>query len=154
MVAGYSEIKFSELLSAVHDFESAVWASIFGAATVVQQLGAKCRGVARPIRDHATLQSWKQPTQALVVLAGNDYTIKGNPIHEIDERLLHIIHIAIAIHVLAIDVRNDRQNRRELQKRPVALICFGAGDVLRTMPNKDDGPQTCEALRHGRLAQI
>ena len=43
---------------------------------------------------------------------------------------LHVAHVAIAIHVLAIDVRDDGKNRRELQKRAVALV--GLGDkVLR-----------------------
>jgi hypothetical protein len=54
--------------------------------------------------------------QPLIVMAKNGHAIKRHAINEIQKRLLHISHIAIAIHVLAIDICYRGQDRRQLKE--------------------------------------
>ena len=44
--------------------------------------------------------------------------------------VLHIIHVAIAIHVLAVEIRHDGEDRRQLEERSVAFVSLG-NKVLR-----------------------
>ncbi len=90
--------------------------------------------LARPIRHLPTVQLGKQRAQGLVVVAQNHHSIERHPIHELEERPLDVLHVAIAVHVLAINVRHHGQNRRQLKKGPVALVRLGNQVVGITQP--------------------
>ena len=72
----------------------------------------------------------QQPPQRQVIIAGNNHAIKRNALHEFEKRPANVAHVAIAVHVLAVNVRDHRKNRRKLQKRPVAFVRLG-NQILR-----------------------
>ena len=82
------------------------------------------------VGDGPALHAGEQPPQIVVVVAGDDHSVERHRVHELQEGLLHVVHVAIAIHVLAIDVGHHREDRRELQERAVALVGLGH-QVLR-----------------------
>ncbi len=63
-----------------------------------------------------------EAAKLIVVIAQDEHSVERNAVHEIHERLLHVRHVAIAIHVLAIDVGHHGENGRELQERAVTLV--------------------------------
>src|SRR5271170_5799415 len=56
-----------------------------------------------------------------IVEAGDAGAVKGHAIQELDEGILHVGHVAVAIHVLAIEVSDYCENGRQLQEGAVAL---------------------------------
>ena len=65
-----------------------------------------------------------------IVDAGRHGAVKRDAVHEIQERALHVGHVVIAIHVLAIEIGHHGQDRRELEERAVALVGLGH-EILR-----------------------
>ena len=86
-------------------------------------------GVA-PVSHHSARHPRQQSAQRFVVVASHHRAVEGHAVHELDEGALDVLHVAIAVHVLAIDVGHHRQNGRELEERAVALVGFG-NQVLR-----------------------
>src|SRR6202142_4741792 len=80
------------------------------------QFDPEVRPLPRPITHHAPLNLGKQLPQNRIVIAGHDHSVERQAVHEVEERALHVVHAAIAVHVLAINVGDDGENRRELQK--------------------------------------
>src|SRR6185312_6501981 len=88
-------------------------------------LDPKIRAAARAIAHDATLYLGKNPPQHGIVITGYDHSIKRNAVHKVKEGALDIIHVAVAIHMLAVNIGDDRKYGREFQERPVALVGFG-----------------------------
>ena len=42
--------------------------------------------------------------------------VERHPVHELQKGPLHIVHVAVAVHVLAVKIGHHRENRRKLQK--------------------------------------
>src|SRR5271165_3374153 len=57
-----------------------------------------------------------------IVEAGHAGSVKGHAVHEVDEGILHVGHVAVTIHVLAVEVGDDGENGRQLQEGAVALV--------------------------------
>src|SRR5579884_1817680 len=74
------------------------------------------------ISEDAPLHARKNGGELRVVQTGNTTSVEGHAVHELDEGVLYVLHVAVAIHVLAVQVRDNSKNRRQLQKRAVALI--------------------------------
>ena len=68
--------------------------------------------------------------QLRIVDAGRHRAVERHLVHEVEKGALHVVHVAVAVHVLAIEVGHDRQDGRELEKRAVALVGFG-DQILR-----------------------
>ena len=63
-------------------------------------------------------------------MAADDETVKRHALHEVEEGAADVAHVAVAIHVLAVNVGDDRDNRGQLQKRAIALVGLG-DEILR-----------------------
>ena len=92
----------------------------------------KIRSLPRAIAHHAALQFRQNAAQHGIVVAGHDNSVERHAIHEFEEGAFDVLQVAIAIHVLAVDVGDDRNDRRELQKRAVTLV--GLGDEILRPP--------------------
>ena len=57
-----------------------------------------------------------QTTQERIIIAQHDCAVKGDAVHEFEESAFHVPHIAVAIHVLTVDVGHHRKDGRELQE--------------------------------------
>ena len=83
---------------------------------------SKIRPALRPIGHSPSLNVRQQPPQQRIVVAGNDHSIEGHAVHELEKSFFYVPHVAVAVHVLAIDVGHDRQDRRQLQERTITLV--------------------------------
>ncbi len=97
-----------------------------GFADANQEVGAAACAIGR----HAAMNARQQAAQDRIVVAGNDHAVERDTLHELQEGAADVAHVAVAVHVLAVDVGDDREDRRELQKGPVAFVGFG-DQVLR-----------------------
>lgn len=77
-----------------------------------------------------TLDARQHRAKALIVHTRRGRSIEGHAIHEFDKSSVYVFHVAVAIHVLAIQVCNDAQHGGEFQKGAVALVGFD-DEVLR-----------------------
>ena len=85
---------------------------------------------ARAIGDGAALNLREHAAQQGIVVADHDHSVEGDVIHKIQESAFDVAHVAIAVHVFAIDVGDDGENWRELEKRAVTLVGLG-DEILR-----------------------
>src|SRR5579863_9841465 len=85
----------------------------------------KVRPASRAVGDSPALNLRKHAAQYWIIVANYHHPIKRNAIHEVQKCALHIAHVAIAVHVLAIDICDHGQNGRKLEKGTVALIGLG-----------------------------
>ena len=60
-----------------------------------------------------------------IVGAGDDAAVERHLVGEVDERLLQVLELAVALHVLVVDVGHDGDRRPQHQKRAVALVRLG-----------------------------
>jgi len=58
----------------------------------------------------------QQTPQHHVVIASDDDAVKRDALHEFEKRAAHVAHVAVAIHVLAVEVCNHGEDRRKLQE--------------------------------------
>ena len=79
---------------------------------------------ARTVGDHAAVHSRQNLLDVLVVEAQNGRAIKRNLCDERRERCADLFDARVVIQMLAVDVGDDRDDRRQLQKRPVAFVAF------------------------------
>src|SRR5712671_4076223 len=110
---GNVQCELSQILLLIRYAESAernvlAWHGA-GPCYVDQEVGA----MRRPISDYAAMDPRQQAFQDWIVVAAHDHAVKRDALHELQERPPNVAHIAIAVHVLAIDVGYDRQNRGE-----------------------------------------
>ena len=57
-----------------------------------------------------------------IVEAGRDSAVERHLVHEGEEGLLDVGHVAIAVHVLAVEIGDDGEDGRELEKGAIALV--------------------------------
>ena len=60
-----------------------------------------------------------------VVEAGGGGAVEGQAVHELEEGVFDVGHVAVAVHVLAVEVSDDAEDGRELEEGTVALVCLG-----------------------------
>ena len=60
-----------------------------------------------------------------IVDAGGDRAVEGHLVHESEKGVLDIFHVAVAVHVFAVEIGNDGENGRELEERAVAFVGLG-----------------------------
>ena len=70
----------------------------------------------------------------LIVGAGDHGAVERHLVRELDKGLLEVGPAAVALHVLVVDVRNHGDRRRQLQKRPVALVSLDDHVVAAAEP--------------------
>ena len=63
-----------------------------------------------------------------VVEAGDNGTVEGNLVHEGDECVFNVGHIAVAVHVFAVEIGDNGEDGRKLEEGAIALI--GLGDKI------------------------
>src|SRR5207245_1168110 len=115
---------------------------------------------------HSSLHLRHQPAQHRIIVTEHNRAIKGDAAHKIKKGSLHVPHVAIAVHVLAVNVGHYSKDGGEIQERAVALIGFrhqvlradyddvGTGDVVWGVPFEDSCAQTGQALRHRGGLQV
>ena len=95
------------------------------ASRMLQDLQPKNSFRIHAIGEYATARAREQCSQKRIVQTGRSRSIERHAIHKIEKGPLHILHIAIAIHVLAVQIGHDRENGRQLQKRAIAFVRLG-----------------------------
>ena len=109
-------------------------------------LQAKIRAADSPYVYTLPVDAIKHAAQQRIVHTRRGRAIERHAVHELDERSLDVRHIAVAVHVFAIEVGHHRQHRRQLQKRAVALVGFGHQVLRRAQPRVR--PQRADASAH------
>jgi hypothetical protein len=99
-------------------------AEIAGEGTAADVSGFQIRLGAGAVRDGAAPDGRQNSLHVIVVHADDGRTVKRNLVDELDERGADFVERGVVIQVLAIDVGDDSQDRRELQERAVALVGF------------------------------
>ncbi len=125
--------------------------------------------IVEAVRENTAGQARRQPAENRVVGAPDDRAVKRHARREGQERLLQVLEAAIALEVLAVDVRDHGVDRREQQERAIALVGLGdeqvaaadaraAAELRETPPDHDRRIQS-RAIQHeadhrgrGRLA--
>ena len=77
-----------------------------------------------PVGHHSALNLRHQPAQHRIIVTEHNRAIKGDAAHKIKKSSLYVPHVAIAVHVLAVNVGHYSQDGGELQERTIALIGF------------------------------
>src|ERR1700733_14606874 len=85
-------------------------------------LDVKVRAASRTVSDGAALNLRKHAAQNWIIVANHHHAVKRNAIHEVEKSAFDVAHVAIAVHVLAINICDHGENGRELEKRTIALI--------------------------------
>src|SRR4051812_44481084 len=111
-------------------FAAIGYAELAGSAVDLAIAHQEIRILAHSVRDHAALDARQKSARPLVIVAGDHHPVKRDLIHKFDEGILHIVHVAVAVHVLAIDVCDHGEDGRKLQKATVALVGF-SDQILR-----------------------
>jgi hypothetical protein len=86
-------------------------------------------------------------------IAGDHGAVERHAVHEVEEGLLDVVHIAVAVEVLAIDVRHDRDDGRKLEKGAVTLVGFG-DHVLRASVASIRAERVHATADHDRRIEI
>ena len=74
------------------------------------------------IREHAPVRAGQNRSQLRIVDAGGDRAIERHLVHEGQEGALHIVHVAVAVHVFAVEIGDHGEDGRELEEGAVALV--------------------------------
>src|SRR5207249_9517872 len=120
--SGNAQPELSQVGSTVDHVETADRVVLLVIESALLHLDAKIRASPRTVRHHPARNLRQHAAQNWIVVAEHDHPVKRHSIHEVQKSPLHVSHVAIAIHVFAVDVGHNRQDRRELQKRPVTLV--------------------------------
>src|SRR6266576_1367801 len=128
--SGHMQHEFAEILTAVAHRDVTQRAMFARLGYDRTRLDEEVGSATSAISHHPTLHLGQQFAQDRVVVAGNDHAIEGNPVHEIEEGLFDVTHVAVAVHMLAVNVGDDGENWRKLQKGAIAFVGFG-DEVLR-----------------------
>ena len=86
---------------------------------------AKVGAFAGAIGNDAATNTGENAAEIIIVIARHHHAVKGNVVEEVDEGVLDVGHVAIAVHVLAVDVGDDCEDRPEFQEGAVALVGLG-----------------------------
>ncbi len=82
------------------------------------------------VGEHTATRTRQNAFQQWIVDARGNRAIERNAVHEIQKGALHVVHVVVAVHMLAVEIGHHGENRRKLEERTVALIGFGY-QVLR-----------------------
>src|SRR5579859_1195693 len=91
---------------------------------------AKIRVFMRAVGGGAASQTGQHAAEPFVVMAEHGHAVKGDAVNKIEKSLLYVGHVAVAIHVLAVNVGDHGENGRQLEKGAVALVSF-SDQILR-----------------------
>ena len=116
---------------------------VAGGACGDPQVGLRAGAVG----DHAAIDARQNLLDVFVVQAQDRRAIERNRFDELDERPADLFEIRVVIQMLAVDVGDDRQNRRELQERSVALVAFDH-QVIACAHARVRAAQHCRAPAH------
>src|SRR5262249_12441547 len=113
---GYVEHEFPQVFRPITDAEVGQRAMLarlrFDGTRPDEEVGP----AARTVGQDATLHLRQKLAQDRVVIAGDDHAVERDTIHEFQERLADIAHVAVTVHVFAVDIRDDGKNWRKLKK--------------------------------------
>ena len=114
----YMQGKLAQIFLAITHAKAAQWLALNSQARgrTIFQLDQKIRPTLSPIGHRAALHLRQQSPQQRIIVARHYHSVKRHAIHELQKCFLHIPHVAVAIHVLAVDVGHNGENRRKLQK--------------------------------------
>ena len=79
---------------------------------------------AQPIGNAPALNFWNHRLHVRIIKTENGGAVKGNLVHKVGEAAPHVFHVVVVIHMLAIDVRDHGNHRRQHQKGSIAFISF------------------------------
>ncbi len=86
-----------------------------------------------PVRENAAVRLAREIGDFEIIDAEHRDAVERQPMQEIRERLAHAIEIArVVLEMIGIDVRDDRDHRRQQQERAVGFIRFGDEILART----------------------
>ena len=83
-----------------------------GGGFILQNFQPKGSFRSHTIGKHGVTHAGQQGSQFGIIHTGCGRAVKRDAIHKVEERALHIFHVAIAIHVLAIDIGDDGEDGR------------------------------------------
>jgi hypothetical protein len=69
-----------------------------------------------------------------IVDAGGHRAVKRHLIHEGQKGALHVGHVVVAVHVLAVEIGDHGEDGRELEEGAVALVGLGHQVLRRAQP--------------------
>ena len=116
--AGHAQMKRSQIVPAGPNRKTA----LESAAIHVGDLQAGL--LAAPVSDDAAIYQRKKLLDVFVVQAQDGRAVERHLLNELEERGANLDDGRIVIQMLAVDVRDHRQDRAELQKRAVAFVRF------------------------------
>src|SRR5205823_14675344 len=109
MTSRYAKLEFTERLSAVVYGEMRV-VSVGAASVDLAAQDSEIGIIALAISNGSSCQPGQEIAEPVIVIAQHDHAVKRDTIHEVNEGLFHIGHIAVAVHVLAVNVGHHRQD--------------------------------------------
>lgn len=121
----------------------------FGAR--LEHLAPHVDPVAEPVCDDPPLDTGKDRPRLRVVTAAYDRPVEGDAVRECDERVVDPVETAVEVHVLRVDIRDDREDGREAHEITVALVRLG--DEERTLSQANVLPEALHPAAHhdGRI---
>lgn len=90
-----------------------------------QRQQAEVGVLAGAVGDKASTDAGQDRREQRVVETGGDGAVEGHLVHELDEAVFHVGHVAVAVHVLAVEVGDDGEDGGEFKEAAVALVGFG-----------------------------
>jgi hypothetical protein len=114
--AGHVQAKLAEGLLFEGYVEAADRPVIAGVRHGLAELNVKVGAATRAVGDGAALNLGEHAAQQGIVVADDDHAVERDAIHEVEKSALDVAHVAIAVHVFAIDVGDDRENGREFEE--------------------------------------
>ena len=72
--------------------------------------------------------------QVRIIGAGHHGAVEWHLVGKVHERLLQVGEPAVTLEMLAIDIRNHRQCRKQLEKRTIAFVRFGHHQLAAAEP--------------------
>ncbi len=76
----------------------------------------------QPVGDDTSHDVWQQVSYRGVIRAQDGGAVERHLVHEFHECQLQRLPASVRIHVLAVDIRDERHGRRELQERAIAFV--------------------------------
>lgn len=120
MSAGDVEVEGAEEEAARIDFKCRVEAGFAGEGEE-REVGV----LAGAVGDEAAADAGEDAAEERVVDAGGGGAVEGDFVHELDEAVFDVGHVAVAFHVFAVEVGDDGEDGGELEEGAVAFVGFG-----------------------------
>ena len=91
-------------------------------------------------------------THVRIVDTQHGHAIEGQALAEVDEGLLQALEImAIGVHVIGVDVGDDRNHRREIEEGRIRFVCLGHQEIAFAEPRIGAGSGQFAADDIGRV---